>query len=77
MERAYERTDSAIRELSSDELSTAELEEVAGGLIGPLAGLGPQIAAAAAVASAGLPISAATIRKRLLHAEDFSGWSVG
>lgn len=76
MERAYERTDSAIRDLSSDELSMAELDEVAGGLIGPLAGLGPQIAEAAAVASKGF-ISAATIRKRLLHAEDFSGWSVG
>ena len=33
MERTYEQTNSAIRELSSDELSTAELEEVAGGLI--------------------------------------------
>jgi hypothetical protein len=76
MERAYERTDSAIRELSSDELSTAELEEVAGGLIGPLAGLGPQIAEAAAVASKGF-ISAAVVSKRLQHLEDFSGWSVG
>jgi hypothetical protein len=34
MERTYEQTNSAIRELSSDELSTAELEEVAGGIIG-------------------------------------------
>jgi hypothetical protein len=29
-ERTYEQTDNAIRELSSDECSTAELEEVAG-----------------------------------------------
>ena len=35
MERTYERTDSAIRQLSTQELSTANLEEVvAGGLIG-------------------------------------------
>ncbi|MBR1151648.1 hypothetical protein [Bradyrhizobium sp. JYMT SZCCT0428] len=37
MERTYEQTDSAIRELKSDEFSTAELEEVAGGLIGLIA----------------------------------------
>ena len=39
MERAYK---SAIRELSTDELSTADLEEVAGGLIVITVGNAPQ-----------------------------------